>query len=548
MPTDRTLLVEASRDQLGDWQVLLLSPFGRRLHLTLRLALEAALQRRLGYRPQCLHHDDGILIRLTDTDEPITDLLTGLTPENVEGLVLEELADSALFALRFRQNAARALLLPRGRAGQRAPLWLQRLRGRDLLQVARQHPDFPIVVETFRECLHDHLDVPRLQELLAEVRDRRTEVIERRAEVPSPFASGILFAFTAAFMYDNDRPEAEGEGAGRLDRSLLEQLVRPERQEHLLDPRAVHQVDRRLRGLGMPPRSATEMAEWLRRLGDLTAAELEGPMAAFLQELEADGRAVRIELPRVVRPERWVAAEDRILYEQAFVSPLPGTPGRGVGGEGRAVDAQSAGVAVLARFLATHALVGLNDILERYPFEPDWARRQLDEWARSGRAVVVRHDDAATMQWSAPENLQQVQRGSLALLRREVVACPPAQFADFVARWQGAHPSDRHGESAGLAEALARLEGLPLPAPLWEQTVLPARVPGYQPRWLDEWTAGGSGVWVCQGDDLAFLARETLSSLTQPPQSDPTPLDEPAARVLELSAHPRSIVRRGSCH
>ena len=227
VPTDRTLLVEASRDQLGDWQVLLLSPFGRQLHLTLRLALEAVLEKRLGYRPQCLHHDDGILVRLTDTDTPITDLFTGLTPENVEGLVLDELADSALFALRFRQNAARALLLPRGQPGRRAPLWLQRLRGRDLLQVARRHADFPVVAETYRECLHDHLNVPRLQEMLAEIRDGRMEVVERRAETPSPFASGILFAFTAAYMYDNDQPEAGGEGAGRLDRQLLEQLVSP---------------------------------------------------------------------------------------------------------------------------------------------------------------------------------------------------------------------------------------------------------------------------------------------------------------------------------
>ena len=161
MPTDRTLLIEASRDQLGDWQVILLSPLGQRLHLSLRLALEAQLRQRLGYQPQCLHHDDGILIRLTDTDEPILDLFAGLTPENVEGLILDELADSALFALRFRQNAARSLFLPRMQPGERAPLWLQRLRGRDLLQVARQHADFPIVAETFRECLHDHLDVPR---------------------------------------------------------------------------------------------------------------------------------------------------------------------------------------------------------------------------------------------------------------------------------------------------------------------------------------------------------------------------------------------------
>ena len=247
LPTDRSLQVEASRDQLGDWQTVLLSPLGTRLHLSLRMALEARLRQRLGYRPQCMHHNDGVLLRFTDMDEPLLDLFDGLTPENVEELVLDELADSPLFALRFRQNAARSLLMPRGQAGRRAPLWLQRMRGRDLLQVCRRHPDFPVVAETFRECLQDHLDVPRLQQLLSDIRAGKVEIATRRAETPSPFASGLLFSFTAAYMYQYDRTEAEGNGAGTLDRRLLEQLVAPERQAHLLDPRAIHQVERRLR-------------------------------------------------------------------------------------------------------------------------------------------------------------------------------------------------------------------------------------------------------------------------------------------------------------
>jgi ATP-dependent Lhr-like helicase len=320
LPTDRTVLIEASRDQLGDWQVILLSPRGNRLHLSLRLALEGLLRQRLGYHPQCLHHNDGILVRFTDTDEPVLDLLAGLTPDNVEELILNELAESALFALRFRQNAARALLLPRGQAGKRAPLWLQRLRGRDLLQVCRRHPDFPIVIETFRECLHDHLDLPRLRQLLEDIRESRVEVVTRRADVPSPFAGTLLFSFTAAFMYQYDRvePDTAGSPGRRLDQELLEQLVAPERQGHLLDPRAIHQVERRLRGLGQPPRSATEMAEWLRRLGDLTPGELEGPMAGFLAELQADGRAVVLELPGARQPQRWITAEDEPVYRQAF--------------------------------------------------------------------------------------------------------------------------------------------------------------------------------------------------------------------------------------
>jgi ATP-dependent helicase Lhr and Lhr-like helicase len=534
LPTDRKLLVEASRDPLGDWQVILLSPFGQRLHLALRLALEGALRRRLGYRPPCLHHDDGVLVRLADVDEPVLDLLAGLTPENVEGLVLEELGDSALFALRFRQNAARALLLPRGQAGKRAPLWLQRLRGRDLLQVARQHPDFPVVAETFRECLHDHLDVPRLVELLRDVRESRVEVVTRRADNPSPFAAGLLFSFTAAFMYQYDSVEPDGARAPALDTQLLEQLVAPARQEHLLDPRAVHQVERRLRGLGLPPRSPAEMAEWLRRLGDLTPAELEGPMEGFLDQLRAEGRACRIELPGCSGPRRWVAADEEGLYRRAF----------GLG-ECPPEEARSAATVIFERFLRTHALVGLADVLGRYPFEPDWARQQLEEWTRSGRAVEVRRAEGEPMQWSAPDNFEQVQRGSLALLRREVLTCPAPQFADFLLRWQGIHPSARRGGSEGLAEALARLEGFPLPAGLWEQTVLPARVPGYQPRWLDEWVAGGSGVWACQGAGeegpglLAFVGRQTLRRLA-PPAGEPPAAEGPAAVVRE------ALQRRGA--
>jgi ATP-dependent Lhr-like helicase len=536
LPTDRTLIVEASRDQLGDWQVILLSPFGHRLHLSLRLALEGKLRERLGYQPQCLHHDDGILIRLTDTDEPILDLFAGLTPENVEGLILDELAESALFALRFRQNAARSLLLPRVQPGRRAPLWLQRLRGRDLLQVVRRHADFPIVAETFRECLHDHLDVPRLQQLLADIGAGGIEVMTRRAETPSPFAAGLLFSFTAAFLYQQDGVEADGERARVLDRQLLEQLVSPQNQGHLLDPRAVHQVERRLRGFGQPPRSPTEMAEWLRRLGDLTAEELEGPMAAFLEQLQSEGRAGLMELPitpdRRGSPLRWVATEDAEQYRQAFA--LNGTTAN-------AEQRQEAGAAILQRFLTTHALVGLSDVLGRYPFEPAWARRQLEEWTRAGRVVAVSAPQGESVLFSDPANLQQVQRGSLGILRREVVTCSPPQFAEFLLRWQGVHPETRHGGSEGLAETLARLQGLPLDAEVWEQTVLPARVPEYQPRWLDEWIAGGEGSWICQGTSsadgevgrVAFFSREIPRQLPPPEIGDAPALSEDASRVLD---------------
>jgi ATP-dependent Lhr-like helicase len=305
--------------------------------------------------------------------------------------------------------------------------------------------------------------------------------------------------------------------------------VAPQTQAHLLDPRAVHQVERRLRGLGQPPRTATELAEWLRRLGDLAPADLEGPMAVFLEELEADGRAVPLELPGCREPRRWVLAEERELYRRAFGLIAAEVEER-----------QAAAAVVLARYLATHALVSLRDVLDRYPFEEGWARRQLEEWAASGRVVAVpAAAEVEPLQWSAPANLEQVQRGSLALLRREVATCPAPQFVDFVGRWQRLHPEARQGGADGLAEVLARLEGVLLPAELWERTVLPGRVPGYQPRWLDECVASGEWLWVCQGEgdsgpgSLAFLHRERVAQLPAPAVLETVALAGPPERVLE---------------
>src|SRR5262249_44264409 len=233
-----------------------------------------------------------------------------------------------------------------------------------------------------RECLHDHLDVPRLKEFLAAVRDGRVGVTVHRRETASPFAQGLLFAFTMANMYVYDGTEAEPTRAP-LDRELLGQLVNPEQRRHLLDAGAVQQVERRLRGVGRPPRSAAEMAEWLRRLGDVSASELEGPMAAFLEELNADGRAVRLELPDCREPERWTLAEEADVYRRAFLSP-----------DISAADAREASQVILGRFLETHALVGLNDVLDRYPFDRGWAGRVLNEWAESGRVVHVQLPDS----------------------------------------------------------------------------------------------------------------------------------------------------------
>ncbi len=556
LPTDRTLLIESFRDQLGDWHVAVLSPFGSRFNLALRLVVEARLRQRFGYQPQCLHGDDGLLLRLADVEEPPLDLLDDLTPDDAENLILRELIDSALFAIRFRQNAARALLLPRLRPDRRAPLYLQRLKARGLLQIARQHPSFPVIVETYRECLQDHLDLPRLQQLLKEIRAGEVQVVKRRAESPSPFAGSLLFGFTMAFMYDYDRVENRHDGArdaGSIDRSMLEQVLTPESHLHLLDPRAVQQVERRLRGIGRPPRSVEEMAEHLRRLGDLSATELEGPMPGFLMELEQAGRACCITLPRVEEAERWVLVEELPGYAAAFgvarpesrkgVADTEPTP---VEDSGRATGAQEAAARILRRFLQTHALVSLEDILRRYPFEEHWASRQLEAWVEAGAAVELKPTQGQTTQWSLPPNLDQVQRGSLSVHRREVLTCPREQFAHFLLHWQHRHPRTRKQGVEGVRAVLHRLHALPLPAELWESTVVPGRVEGYQTRWLDELSQTGEWLWAAWGSQTdadagplltAFLKREELPQLMSPAPSASSKLQD--AEVEQVYEHLR---------
>jgi ATP-dependent Lhr-like helicase len=520
LPTDRAVMVEASRDPLGDWQVIVLSPLGSRFHLGLRLALESALKKRLGYRPQCMHHDDGLLIRLTESDEPVVDVFTGVTAENVRELVLDELADSALFALRFRQNAARALMMPRGGTHRRAPLWLQRLRGRDLLQVARRHPDFPIVAETFRECLHDHLDLPRLQEWLADLHAGRIAARTLRLEGPTPFAATLLLSFTMAYMYQYDDVEPNSRDGPALNRELLDHLVGGESLP--LDARAVEQVNRRLRGVGRPPRTAAEMAEWLRRVGDVSASQLEGAMPSLLRELESDGRVQHITLRDVTEPARWVLTEEIERYRTVFD-----------GGAAPRETALQFAAAILRRFLETHALVGLDDVLARYPFERVWAQRQLEEWAQSGRLVQVPPAPAPDpLQWSLPENLEQVRRSTLAIQRREVITCPAPQFADFVMRWQCVHPAARRTGPDALADVLARVQALPLPTSLWEHAILPARFPDYEPRWLDELMGAGGWTWARHGEDLTLLERELVAQV--PPAEADTVLEPAADAVRHL--------------
>ena len=504
VPDDRTVLIETFRDPTGEVGLAVLSPFGGRLHLALKLAFQGRLRQRLGISVSCLHADDGLLIRLPRTETPPLDLFNGLTASLAEELVRAELGDSALFGLRFRQNAGRALLMPRPDPSKRTPLWLQRLRAKDLLQAVRKMADFPIVVETYRECLADDLDLPRLRGFLDAIEGGAIRVVARDGEVPSPFASDLIFKFTQTFLYQWDEPRRDPPAGGDpVDLQLLDSL---------LEPSAIGRIEARLRGFGHPPRTLDEMAEALRRLGDLTPAELAGPMAGFLADLESQGRAFRIEVAGTLEPTRFIGDEDRELYAVAFGEEEGAAPRASRKEAEKKRDEAIA--SIVRRFLRTHALVGLEDLTRRYPIGAGQATDLLERFADEGGLVRLDPlEGTDAPRWADRQNLEEVRRLSIAMRRRESVAVPPEAFADFVARRQNVHPATRREGSLAVGLALEQLRGFAAPADLWESELLPSRVQGYRPSWLDEALGSGGWAWRAEADvrgepRVAFVPRD----------------------------------------
>ena len=327
VPDDRTIVVERFRDELGDWRVCILSPFGSRVHAPWSLAIEARVQERLGPGAQVLWSDDGIVLRLPEAVEriPVDDLVFG--PEEIEETVVAALPGTAMFATVFREVAARALLLPRRRPGERTPLWQQRQRSADLLVEAARHPDFPMLLEATRECLRDVFDVPALREVMADLRARRTRLVAVDTDRASPFAQSLLFRWIAVYMYEGDAPLAERRAAAlSLDRDLLRELLGTEELRELLDPRALDDVELGLQRLapGRGARGPDGVHDLLRELGpmreDEVAARSDGDAAAWLETLLHDGRAIRV---RVAGEERAAAVEDAARLRDALGVSLP---------------------------------------------------------------------------------------------------------------------------------------------------------------------------------------------------------------------------------
>jgi ATP-dependent helicase Lhr and Lhr-like helicase len=518
VPSDRTVVVERFRDEIGDWRVCILTPFGGRVHAPWAMALAARLRDSLALEVQSIWSDDGIALHLPDADAApsVEDLL--VAPDELEELVVREVGQTALFGSRFRENASRALLIPRRRPGQRTPLWQQRLKAQGLLQVARKYGSFPIVLETYRECLQDVFDLPGLRRILQGLQTRELDLVDVETQSASPFASSLLFDYVATYMYEDDTPRAERLAqALSLDRNLLRELLGQEELRELIDADALAEVEAQLRG---SPSDPDELHDVLRRRGDLRPGEYD---EAFAAVLVAERRALEI---RVAGEQRLVAAEDAGRYRDALgVMPPGGLPDAFLEGGSESLRqlvlryAKGRGPFTTADASA-HFGLDVTELLQRLEREDLLVRGEL----RPG---------GTEREWCDPEVLRRLRRASLAALRKEVEPAEQAALGRFLPAWHGV---DRR---ATLREALVPLQGLALPVTLWESEVLPRRVPGYQPASLDALCASGEVVWVGAGlDRVALFFREDAPALGRPAGAPAPEGEEHDAirRVLSSSA------------
>ncbi len=540
VPTDRRIVIERYLDELGDWRVVVLTPYGGRVHAPWALAIEARLLEAGVAEPQVIWSDDGIAIRAGGGEEPPAPDVLIPVPEEVEELVIERLGQSALFAGHFRENAARALLLPKRRPGARAPLWLQRQRSASLLAVAARYGSFPIILETFRECLQDVFDLPALRRLLGRIAAREVEVREVALRDASPFARSLVFDYVAAFMYEGDAPLAERRAqALTLDRSLLRDLLGEADLRELLDPAAVDAVELELQALE-PSRHARDVDavhDLLRRLGDLTLAEVQARLVPGLDARDAlaslatSGRACAV---RIAGEERWIPAEDAARYRDALGAVIPqGVPG--------AFEPASQGSLrhLLARYARSHAPFEAAQPARRWGIPESVVLEALEELERDEQILRGSfRPGGSSLEWCDPGVLRAIKRRSIARLRHEVEPVDGPTLARFLPSWHGI-PERRSGLD-GLREALAQLEGYPLPVSVLERIILPARVEGYAPALLDALCATGEVAWFGAGrlrendGRVVLVSRDRLPLFVPEPEGEPSGL---AAAILEVLAN-----------
>jgi len=534
VPHDRLILVEGFRDEIGDPRIVVHSAFGRRVNGLLGLVLARLLHQETGVEPQMYANDNGVLLRCPDIDSLPLDLVDRLSPQTAEELVMEELTSSPLFVGQFRQNAVRALLMPRLAPGKRTPLWLQRLRAGDLLQVSRRHDDFPIVIETVRETLHDILDFGTFISLLREMQLGNIGIHTTFTEVPSPFAASLLFSFIAVYMYEWDQPRTDRFTQYlSINRELLSEVVDLDTLSGLIRPEAILEVQRQLQheADGARARSPEELMEILLRIGDLTdeelAARCEGDPGSMIRRLASDGRAEQVEFPD---GPRWIAGEDRDLY--------------------RAFPTRDHLPRILGRYLQHHGPITSEELAVRYGLEREDVERAAERLSGDRSFVQGRFrprelPGGDQPQWAYKPNIERIHRQTLSILRREIQPCSFRDFTGFLHHWQ--HLSrERRLEGAGsLQVCLEQFQGLSLPADIWARDVIRARVEGVDLTRLDQITSGGSIVWAGTGPGrMTVFSRGTGALFLQTDEeAEQNNLGEAARRVLNhLERHGASFL------
>ncbi|MGX6602609.1 ATP-dependent helicase [Micromonosporaceae bacterium Da 78-11] len=535
LPDDRTVVVERFRDELGDWRMTVHCVLGARVNAPWALAIARRLSERYGVDGQVMPSDDGIVVRLPDTaEEPPGAELVAFDPEEIAQLVEESVGTSALFAARFRECAARSLLLPRRDPRRRQPLWQQRQRSAQLLDVAREFADFPVTLEAARECLQDVFDVPGLVGLMREIAGRKVRLVEVETQRPSPFARSLLFGYVGAFLYEGDAPLAERRAAAlALDSTLLGELLGRVDLRELLDPEVVTETEAQLQWLSTQrrPRDAEDAAELLRLLGDLSTAELaeRGVEESWVVTLEAARRAIRI---RVAGEERWIGIDDAGRYRDAFGVALP------VG----IAEAYLEPVAdplgdLVARYARTHGPFAAATSAARFGLGVFVVEQALKRLSATGRVTSGEFSPGgAGTEWCDAEVLRMLRRRSLAALRREIEPVPPRVLAAFLPRWHQIGGNSRGVDA--LAATIEQLQGIAVPASAWERLVLPARVADYAPPQLDELCAAGEVLWAGSGsigahDGWVTLAYADSAPLLLPPPDDELALTEVHQSILD---------------
>jgi ATP-dependent helicase Lhr and Lhr-like helicase len=562
LPDDRTLVLERFRDELGDWRLVLHSPYGSPVHAPWALAIAARLRDRYGGMDvQALHTDDGIVIRVPDADDPPPAGIAMLDPDEVDQLVTAELGSSALFASRFRECAARSLLLPRRQPGRRSPLWQQRQRAAQLLAVASQYGTFPVVLETMRECLQDVFDVPGLVALMRDIAARRISLVEVETPAASPFSKSLLFRYVGAFMYEGDAPLAERRAqALALDSALLAELLGQSELRDLLDPLVVEEAERELQRLaaGRACRDAEDVADMLRALGPLSTEEV-GQRAAdpaqapgWLADLAAQRRVLDL---RIAGEQRWAAIEDAGRLRDAIGVALPlGVP------EAFTEPTADPLRDLVLRYARTHGPFAATAVARRYGLGVAVISGALHRLAADGTLAEGDFHPLTGTGWCDARVLRMLRRRCLAKLRKEVEPAPPAAYAAFLPAWQRAdkaaggqqRPADwaraassgsvgrvRPARPESVYDVVDQLAGSAVPASALETLVLPGRIPGYSPALLDELTAAGEVVWVgagaLPGSDGWVILTPAVSApllLPEPAEITMTPVHEAVLEVL----------------